>query len=226
MEKNLDDNNDTDATMMDDGTAMDDEPLIGLRFGAFPSETTGSDVLVALGGEERYDDRVNRLVHVFDAPETVQDILMQVARKYLDEDYALAWFDRMDEVIAKDPPDAGRLDAYALMPPFTDAYRRIESEYYARDKAELDPKLALLKERFAKEPEGADMRNASDDDWTDALMLNLDEPDMFGTRWDSGRDGKSAAEWQDTIDDLMLLYAATSVYVGIRAFGSVGAYAF
>lgn len=217
----------TKKHMDDDNMAMTmREPVIGIRFSAFPSETTGSDVLTAFGGEERYDDYVNRLVHVYTAPETVQDMLMQVARKYLDEDYALAWFDRMDDAIAENPPSADRLDAYALMPPFTDAYRRIESEYHMRNRTEFEPKLERLKARFASDAGSADMANASDEDWLDALILNLDEPDMFGERWDSGRDGQAAREWHDIIDDLMLLYAATSVYVGIRAFGAVAAYAF
>lgn len=202
------------------------DAVVGLRFDVYPSSISDSDVLTALGGDEEYNDYANRLVHTYNAPETIQDIIMKVITKYINEDYALSWFDRVDNELVKNQPAPDKLDAYALMPPFTDAYYEIEKRYYDKNKTELEPKLEILKKQFSESSTASlDMKNANDNDWIDSLILNLDTPGMLGTRWDSGRDEQAAQEWHDTIDDLMLLYAATTIYIGVRAFGSVSVYA-
>ena len=151
---------------------------------------------------------------------------MKVITKYINEDYALSWFDRVDDELVKNQPAPDKLDAYALMPPFTDAYYEIERRYYDKNKTELESKLEILKKQFSESSTAnLDMKHANDNDWIDSLILNLYNTDMLGTRWDSGRDEQAAQEWHDTIDDLMLLYAATTIYIGVRAIGSVSVYA-
>lgn len=213
----------------------DNTPVIALEFDNYPTSIDGSDVMTALGGTESYSEAANRLAYTFNAPETIQENLLAVIRKYMGEDYALKWFDDVDNAINANNPDPYSIDRYALTSPFNKAYADIEDKWLKDNEVSLSGKLAMMKSLFKtkqednarKDEPDADidnMKKASDADWNDALIINMDNSSILGARWQSNRDEELLNDWHDLIDDLLLLYAAVPIYIAIRAYGEAVAY--
>jgi len=195
---------------------------VALRLSVYPTKTSALEIFLALGGEENYNQDANRLTYDFTSPETIQEICGSVIKKYMNEEYMLKWFNKVDETIKQHHPDPAKFDGYIELHPFIDAYDDIEREWLHKHDDVLSEKMIILRSVYGS---NEDMKAATDDDWNDALILNMNNRNVMGIRWEAGRDTELKSEWIDLIDDLMLLYAATALYVGIRAYGEISAYA-
>lgn len=223
---NVDNNND-DINNTTENTASEPRPVISLKLDNYPTSVPRSEVMSALGGIEEYSEEANKLAYAYNAPETVQELILEIAKKYTDEKTALEWFDKIDDMIENKKPSKNHIAEYALMPPFSDMYHRIEKDWLSKNNTSINDKLEILKNQFKSSSyENDAMKNASDDDWNDALILNLNSRLMLGTRWEAGRDKEVEESWHDLIDDLMLLYAAMPIYISLRAYGTAVAYYF
>lgn len=224
--ENMNVNNNDNINDSNENTVSEPRPVISLKLDNYPTSVPRSEVMATLGGVEEYSEEANKLAYVYNAPETVQELILEIAKKYTDEKTALDWFDRIDDTIASKKPSKNHIAEYAMVSPFSDMYHRIEKEWLDKNNTSINDKLEILKNQFKSSYENNAMKNAKEEDWNDALILNLNSRLMLGTRWDAGREHEVEESWHDLIDDLMLLYAAMPIYISLRAYDTAVAYYF
>lgn len=196
---------------MDNTQIIDSYPLIEVDATSYPSSLTVSEVMENVGGEELYSADANRLVWVFDSPETIQEYLMAVLTKYLGEDRALSWMSNLDSTAITEKNDYTKVFIEANEK--DDAYHDIERKWY--NSHDIADKF----EMFKASQSDTMLKGSSEDEWLDAFILNLDNRAALGRRWDNERGLELKDEWIDLIDDLMFFFVGVQAYYATRLSG-------
>lgn len=200
-------------------TENEDTVKVNIRFSSYHCSpgVSASTALREMGGDERPDRETGSLIWVFDSPETVQELLQKCVTSYKGEDYTLKWFDFLDSVIDDDNGDIDSFHSrYWKGHDDMDAYARIEEDWIGKHR--LGDELAAFKEKLSQSDE---MKDASDDEWRDAFILN--RPLLLSKRPRREREAK-LSNTHDFIDDLALIYSGVEVYAGVRKYDTIEAH--
>ena len=213
---------DDTATENDDTTTENDDETkkVGIRFSSYDCSpgVSASSAMRELGGEEKPDSDTGSLIWVFDAPETVQELLQKCITSYKGEDYALKWFDFLDSRIDDDKGDIDSFHSrYYGEDESMNAYARIEEEWITKN--HLEDEFSKFKENGF--PRKTEMGDATDDEWRDAFILN--RPRLLRKRPKREANGQ-LAKTHDFIDDLALIYSGLEIYVGVRKYDTIEAH--
>lgn len=200
-------------------TENEDTVKVNIRFSSYHCSpgVSASTALREMGGDERPDRETGSLIWVFDSPETVQELLQKCVTSYKGEDYTLKWFEFLDSVIDDDNGDIDSFHSrYWKGHDDMDAYARIEEDWIGKHR--LGDELAAFKEKLSQSDE---MKDASDDEWRDAFILN--RPLLLSKRPRSEHEAK-LSNAHDFIDDLALIYSGLEVYAGVRKYDTIEAH--
>lgn len=200
-------------------TENEDTVKVNIRFSSYHCSpgVSASTALREMGGDERPDRETGNLIWVFDSPETVQELLQKCVTSYKGEDYTLKWFDFLDSVIDDDNGDIDSFHSrYWKGHDDMDAYARIEEDWIGKHR--LGDELAAFKEKLSQSDE---MKDASDNEWRDAFILN--RPRLLSKRPRREHEAK-LSNAHDFIDDLALIYSGLEVYAGVRKYDTIEAH--
>jgi hypothetical protein len=204
-------------------TNEEKEPLLVMKLSTYPSKVEPSEAFESFGGVESYNDEYNHLAWKMDSLSSAEDLLSSAIQKYSNEEEARKWLDFINDKIDSAQIPLNGIERFSFSY-FNDdlnydVYAKIEESWI--ENHQFSEHVNQFEKSVGKLTA---MKGATRKEWNDAFILNMQSPQALGDRMHYSRNSNLIDEWNELIDDIMLIYMGIQIYVGIRKFGSVEAY--
>lgn len=189
----------------------DDDPIMVLHCSSYPATVSTTEAFSAMNGQDGYDDMEERIIWSFTDDKTIDGLIRSAMETRLDPSQAQDMMTTLDAIAESDRDIIGES--------LTTGHKwYVDMEKAWVREHDLADIMGMFQNNHANEKS---MVNANDDDWMDAFILNF----RMATRGRERYAGSDTMEsWRDLVDDLMLMYMAPIIYMGIHRNGKARVY--